>query len=147
MRIWAQILPSAKIIPRRPISHKNLITPSPFCRHVLSADHFLHWMTPYGLTKLHELSHFLPPHIVACEHIIMVRAIKPKMLSNYGTGLLRFTQFCDNFNIPESIRMPTPEWLLSHFITTHGTGSVGGGSLRTWLLGLELWHIINSAPW
>jgi len=43
--------------------------------------------------------------------------------------------------------MPALEWLLSNFITTHGAGSVGGGSLRTWLLGLELWHVINLALW
>ena len=43
--------------------------------------------------------------------------------------------------------MPTPEWLLSHFITTRRAGSVGSGAMNTWLLGLELWDIINSAPW
>src|SRR5882672_4080678 len=43
--------------------------------------------------------------------------------------------------------MPMPEWLLSTFITTRGAGAVGAGTLRTWLLGLQLWHVINGAPW
>src|SRR5882724_95151 len=80
-----------------------------------TAEQFLHWMTPYGLNKLHSLSP-LPPHNIAREHVILVHAVKPKTLSNYGVGLVRFTQFCDTFNIPEPMRMPAPEWLLSHFI-------------------------------
>jgi len=43
--------------------------------------------------------------------------------------------------------MPAPKWLLSHFIATTGAGSVGVGAMRSWLLGLELWHIVNLAPW
>jgi len=43
--------------------------------------------------------------------------------------------------------MPAPEWLLSHFITTRSVGSVGASLLQMWLLGLKLWHVLNSAPW
>jgi len=43
--------------------------------------------------------------------------------------------------------MPAPEWWLSVFITTMGAGSVGGGAIMIWLLGLQLWHIVNGTPW
>jgi len=43
--------------------------------------------------------------------------------------------------------MPAPKWLLSIFITTQGTGSVGGGTMRTWLLGLQLLNVLNNVPW
>ena len=43
--------------------------------------------------------------------------------------------------------MPTSELLLSTFITSHGAGSVGKGTIKTWLLGVELWHHINDASW
>jgi len=43
--------------------------------------------------------------------------------------------------------MPAPEWLLLIFITTCGAGSVGGRVIKTWLLGLQFWHLINGAPW
>jgi len=104
-------------------------------------------MTPWGLARLHQLSQFLPRDIVAWESVVLFQAVKPNTLSNYGAGLLRFTQFCDHFNIKEALRMPAPEWLLSHFITTRGAGSISSGSLRTWLLGLELWHTVNCMPW
>ena len=43
--------------------------------------------------------------------------------------------------------MPAPEWLLSAFVTTHGAREVGKGTLSAWLLGLQLWHNVNNAPW
>ena len=81
------------------------------------------------------------------KRLILVKAVKPKTLSNYGASLLRFTQFCDSLCIPEAMRMPEPKWLLSVVITIYSTGLVGAGSIRTWLLGIQLWHVINSAPW
>ena len=32
-------------------------------------------------------------------------------------------------------------------MTTHGTGQVGCSALTAWILGLQLWHMINGAPW
>ena len=43
--------------------------------------------------------------------------------------------------------MPASKSLLSIFITTHGAGRVGKGTLLSWLSGLQLWHVINGAPW
>ena len=43
--------------------------------------------------------------------------------------------------------MPAPEWLLSAFILTQGAGTVGKGTMATWLARLRLWHNINYAPW
>src|SRR5882724_9219660 len=145
--ICTPILPQTIVYPKDGTPKANRVIASPLQLHISVADRFLHWMTPYGLDKLHSLSSLLPPHIIARKCVILVRAAKPQTLSNYGAGLVRFTQFCDTFNIPKPMRMPAPEWLLSHFITTHGASSVGSGSLRTWLLGLELWHIFNGSPW
>jgi len=96
---------------------------------------------------MHHLSLHLPNSLIARERVVLARAIKPKTLSNYGAGILRFTQYCDALDIPEHLRMPSPEWLLSNFIITRGASAVAAGTLKTWLLGLELWHIINGAPW
>src|SRR5882672_9309338 len=145
--ICTQLHPSRRVVPKKFIQHSSRIAQGPLQPHVSSPDRFLHWMTPCGLARLHQLSQFLPRHIVAREHVFLVQAVKPNTLRNYGAGLLRFTQFCDHFNVKEALRKPTPEWLLSHFITTRGAGSISSGSLRTWLLGLELWHTVNGAPW
>jgi len=58
----------------------------------------------------------------------------------------QFAKICDEFNIPEAEHMPASKYLLSTFVTTHRVGSVSKGAIKTWFLGLELWHC-NSSPW
>ncbi|KAF8586221.1 hypothetical protein K439DRAFT_1341413 [Ramaria rubella] len=76
----------------------------------------------------------------------MSHFIEPMSLKNYSARLIHFTKFCDDFNIPETRCMPASESLLCTFISKWGAGSVGKGSICTWLEGLKLWHQINSAP-
>jgi len=104
-------------------------------------------MTPFGLHHLDMLAVHMPNALIARERVVLVRVVKPKTLSNYGTGLLRFTQFCEALVVPESLQILAPEWLLSVFITMRGAGAIRGGMLRTWLLSLQLWHVVNGAPW
>jgi len=80
------------------------------------------------------------------SHVLISKSITPLTLSNYASGLLRFSKFCDNYNIPELFRMPTSEALLTMFITCHGTASIASLALHHWILGLELWHKMNSTP-
>ena len=88
-----------------------------------------------------------PLHIITRERLLLSRAVAPKTLSNYSAGLLHFIQICDNLHIPEELRMPAPEWLLSSFLTTCGAGAISKGTMISWLQGLELWHTINNAHW
>jgi len=118
-------LPTTKQAQLRPPQYNVTL----LCPHVSAADCCLHWLTPYGLNHMDMLATHMPHTLVTQQRVVLVKAIKPKTLSNYGAGLLRFTQFCDKFDIPESLPMPCPEWFLSIFIMTHGAGSVSGGTL------------------
>lgn len=66
--------------------------------------------------------------------------------SAYGAGLLRFNQFCNKEEIPESRRMPASDILLGAFISEY-SGARSGSAIRNWLSGLHLWHIYNDADW
>ena len=96
---------------------------------------------------MEQCAHLLPPHIITRKRLLVTHAIAPKTLSNYGAGLIRFHRFCDNMHIPEELRMPSLEWLLSAFLTSQGASSVGKGAMTAWLQGLCLWHTVNHAPW
>src|ERR1700731_72181 len=61
--------------------------------------------------------------------------------------LLRFTQFCDCHSVPEAMRMPASEPLLALFVAEEGAGQVSGGTISSWLSGLQLWHAFNNALW
>src|SRR5882724_9794502 len=94
-----------------------------------------------------QLTQYFPPSIIACNHIILCHSVTQNSLSNYTSGLLHFTHFCNDFNICELARMPASEALLCLFISSHGASHVGHGTLTNWITGLELWHSINGAPW
>lgn len=76
----------------------------------------------------------------------MIRSLDQDTRSNYGAGLLRFTQFCDSINVPEHDRMPASEVLVAQFAAAHA-GSASAKTLNNWLCSLQFWHIINGAPW
>ncbi|KAI0037486.1 DNA breaking-rejoining enzyme [Auriscalpium vulgare] len=75
---------------------------------------------------------------------VQISSVEVNTRSTYGAGLLRFTQYCDEFGISELARMPASDVLLAGFVSS-GAGKVG--SAQQWVSGLALWHRINGAPW
>jgi len=121
--------------------------PSPLRPHVLAPNRLMRWLTPFGVSHMNSLLQFFPHRIIAMSHVLLSKYVAPMMLSNYSSGLLCFCWFCDDYSIPEPLRMPASEALLTLFITCHGMGSMSASTMHHWLLSLELWHEINSAPW
>src|SRR5882724_3957979 len=105
------------------------------------------WLTPYGISKLDETSRLFPAHTIIRCHLVIANSVLLSTLSNYAASLICFTRFCDDFHVPEEIHMPAPETLLSTFICTGAARSVSLSTMKTWIEGLRLWHIINDAPW
>ncbi|KAG2158663.1 uncharacterized protein EDB93DRAFT_1076560, partial [Suillus bovinus] len=77
---------------------------------------------------------------------VMICSLDADMHSNYGAGLLCFTQFCDSIDISEAKHMPASEALISQFTAAY-TGTFSDKTLNNWLAGLQFWHIINGATW
>ena len=107
---------------------------------VLASDRLTLWLTPFRIWSMERRAHLLPPNVITHEWLLITHAIAPKTLSNYGTGLLRFHQFCDDMCIPEELHMPLLEWLLSTFLMSQGASSVRKGAMTAWLQGLHMWH-------
>ncbi|KAG0702794.1 hypothetical protein DFH29DRAFT_982197 [Suillus ampliporus] len=84
--------------------------------------------------------------IIPSVHRPPVVASDRLLVCNYGAGLLRFTQFCDSINVPESERMPASEVLVAQFAAAHA-GSASAKTLNNWLCGLQFWHVINGTLW
>lgn len=76
----------------------------------------------------------------------MIRSLDHDTRSNYGAGLLQFTQFCDWVNVPEKDRMPASQELIASFATTHA-GTISDKTLNNWLAGLHFWHLVNGTHW
>ncbi|KIK78532.1 hypothetical protein PAXRUDRAFT_834517 [Paxillus rubicundulus Ve08.2h10] len=76
----------------------------------------------------------------------MIRSLDQDTRSNYGAGLLRFTQYCDSCNIPEADCMPASESLIAAFAASHAA-TASDEILNNWLAGLHFWHTVNGATW
>ena len=97
--------------PRKP--HKgNHITPSTLRLHVLASERLLRWISPHSIAFRNSLSSTYFGMDPARSFEVMSLSLDAATRSGYGSGLLCFTQFCDNHQIPELSRMPASETLL-----------------------------------
>ena len=101
-------------------NESNAVSCHPMRPDVAAPDHFTHWLTSFGINFMNHLSNSFPPHIIAHDRIVLTQCIKCDTLSNYSASPLCFTQFCDEFTVPEATHMLASESLLCIFITTHG---------------------------
>ncbi|EIM85176.1 DNA breaking-rejoining enzyme [Stereum hirsutum FP-91666 SS1] len=75
---------------------------------------------------------------------VILASVDPKTRVTNAAGLLRFTQYCDEFGISELDRMPASDALLAAFVSS---GAAKVGSAQHWVDGLHLWHDVHGAPW
>jgi len=122
--------------PRLPSKFHDCIVPNSFCPSVVAVDCFMQWLTPYGIAKLCNDVCSFPIHSIVCCRLLISKCVLPPTLSSYSAGLICFTKFCNDYNIPEEQRMLASEILLSMFITIRGSGLVGNSVMKTWLEGL-----------
>jgi hypothetical protein len=119
---------------RRPQSG-NSYSPSLLHPHVLASERLRCWVTPHALSYHNRVISQVSLSAALVLMEVMLSSLEPKTRSNYGAGLLRFTQFCDNLCIPKGDRCPASETLISAFIASyagnHSTDCVNG-----WLAGL-----------
>jgi hypothetical protein len=127
--------------------HKDRrINPNPLRPHVAAADCLFSWDTPYGIRHREQLKSNLPHPLVDRALMAIRGALAPNTKSIYGAGPMQFTQFCVEWGIDEEARMPASYTLLCAFIGEH-KGQQSGNTIRSWLLGLCSWHIVNHAMW
>lgn len=111
-------------------------------------DRLLLRTTPAGQAWQRDLEVRFPDSVVFKLFQVMIRSLDHDTRSNYGTGLLRFTQFCDHIDIPELSRMPASQelTLISAFFAAHA-GTMWDKTLSNWLAGLHFWHLVDGFSW
>ena len=141
------VLPTAapKTRLRKPQKGRN-IAETPLRPHVPAGSRIHAWKTPYSLDWERVAHGKHSRDLLDRIEKALGPALATSTKSTYGAGILRFVQFCDKFNIPESDRMPADHYLVTAFVGEH-IGSVSGGTVRGWLSGLKAWHDYHDAPW
>lgn len=121
------------------------IVPSLHCPNVLARKQVLHWTTPHSDIFQSSLDSQLPPSAILKLFKVILFSLDESTCSNYGTGLLHFTQYCDSHSIPEHSQMLASEILLSSFAASTAV-SVSKSALNNWA-SLQYWHVVNGAAW
>ncbi|KAJ3964946.1 hypothetical protein EV361DRAFT_811448 [Lentinula raphanica] len=130
----------------RGIRKGSEIAPSSFRPHVRACDRLHAWATPYSTSTRALQSSIYPHKVIEMGEKAMISGLALTSRSTYGAGLLRWVQFCDEFKIPEHLRMPASDQLVIGFIG-FWMGRVSGGTIKTWLSGIRGWHDFHEAAW
>ena len=115
--------------------------------HVGAGDRLSAWTTPFSLDYQESIRLAFPN--VDRHRVVQVAlaSLAPATRKTYGSGLLRFSQFCDLHNISEVERMPASAQLLASFLAELAAGSVAHETAKNWLAGVHFWHTIYDAKW
>jgi hypothetical protein len=124
----------------------NSYSPSAFRPHVPASDRLRYWSSPHAIAHHHHVVSQIPAHAASNLINVMLLSLEPKTRSNYGAGLLRFTQFCDANSISEHHRCPASEILISAFIASFA-GLRSTDCINGWLAGIKWWHTFQGADW
>jgi hypothetical protein len=65
---------------------------------------------------------------------------------SYGAGVLVYQVFCDIREIPEDLRAPTSQHIITAFITSLA-GSYSGATVANYINGVRAWHILHGLEW
>ncbi|TFK45707.1 hypothetical protein OE88DRAFT_1784038, partial [Heliocybe sulcata] len=132
--------------PRKPRPDAYL-APSPFRPQVAASDRLRCWYTPFSEHHDRRIAILLGNQTTDKLFHTLLSSLDHSTRQEYGGGLLRFAQFCDDHNIDEDSRMPASEELLAAFISEKAAGSRSDSAVQNWLQGLHFWHKVNGAPW
>lgn len=132
-----------KVRARRPAAGNEYI-PSIYRPFVPAQDRIFKWTTPYALLYADQGRKFLSPRAFHHMQQVILASVDHKTRETNAAGLLRFTQYADEFEIPEISRMPASDALLAAFVSS---GAAKVSSAQHWIDGLHLWHDVHGAPW
>ncbi|RXW17778.1 hypothetical protein EST38_g8068 [Candolleomyces aberdarensis] len=133
-----------KIKPRGTRDLKLL--PSSLRPAVAARDRISHWVTPFSLSQLDSMRAKISFDSIRKINIAAVSSLAETTRTGYGSGLLRFTEFCDREGISEYSRMPASSTLLAAFVADQAS-KTSSSSINSWMSAVRAWHIINNAPW
>jgi hypothetical protein len=126
--------------------HRFKTKPSQFRPPVPAASRISTWSSPFSLRAHTSLLSTLPQPLVQNTYNLIRNSLAHNTRSTYGAGVLKFTQFCDEWGIEAEARVPASAELITAFVSEF-SGKVSGNTICSWLAGIRSWHIHQRAPW
>jgi hypothetical protein len=65
---------------------------------------------------------------------------------SYSAGILVYHVYCDMKNVPEELRAPATQAIITAFIVSLA-GSYSGSTISNYIHGIRAWHILHGLEW
>ena len=65
---------------------------------------------------------------------------------SYSAGILVYHVYCDMEGIPEELRAPTSQHIITAFVTSLA-GAYAGSTISNYVCGIRAWHILHGLEW
>jgi hypothetical protein len=117
--------------------------PSTLRPHCLARDRLRLWIPSPLVTSRHsstredELSRVFD---------VMSNAWASSTRESYSAGLLVYHVYCDKKGIPEELRAPTSQDVITSLVASLA-GSYSGSTISNYIHGIRAWHILHGLQW
>ena len=117
--------------------------------NVKASNRILYWTSSAYIKKYHAQNNGggLSSKDVESFESVMAHSLEEATRANYGAGLLRFHQFCDDKGVSEDDRVPASVDLIGTWLAQMGASKVSHKTMNNWIAGLRAWHLKERAIW
>jgi hypothetical protein len=77
---------------------------------------------------------------------VMSNAWADSTRESYSSGILVYQVYCDAKGVPEEMRAPTSQSIITAFIVSLA-GSYSGSTISNYIHGIRAWHILHGLEW
>jgi hypothetical protein len=141
------------IEPEHPRPYHPSLTPNPsplrpYCK---ARDRLRLWLpsvdtSPTSSTSTAHVTIEITEERLNCMLDVIKASWTERTKETYGSGLLVFQVYCDLNHIPEHLRSPVTQPLVSPFIASC-VGAYSGSSVSNFVAGIRAWHVLHNQPW
>jgi len=143
-------MPTMNVLPSRshlskPSAYSPHLSPhpSPLCPHFLARDRLHLWKLASNVRSRHSTA---PEEDINCIFEVMANAWADSTHESYSAGILVYHVYCDQREIPEELRAPTSQFIITSFIASLA-GSYSGSTIANYIPGIRAWHILHGLDW
>jgi hypothetical protein len=117
--------------------------PSPLRPHCLARDRLRLWIPSPLVASRHSTAQ----EDELCRVFdVMSNAWASSTRESYSAGLLVYHVYCDKKGIPEELRAPTSQHIVTALVASLA-GSYSGSTISNYIHGIRAWHILHGLQW
>ncbi|KAF8802917.1 hypothetical protein BYT27DRAFT_7073653, partial [Phlegmacium glaucopus] len=117
--------------------------PSPLRPHCLARDRLCLWKPAPSVCSRHNSA---PEEDIDHVFNVMSNAWADSTRESYSAGILIYHVHCDKKDIPEEMRAPASQLIISSFVASLA-GSYSGATISNYIQGIRAWHVLHGLEW